>query len=378
MSAGDWLDAYPGVLRRTSRSRATASSASAARRSGSSPRATPRCSRELLRRCDDSGVAGDHARRRQQRADQRRRDSTDWWSATTIGGCAWSMSRASSSAAGCMMPRVALDCASRGIAGLEFGIGVPGTLRCERVRQRRRVRNRDGRTCSSTARALDPTATAVTLDGRRVRVRRTATRVSSTTCAATWWSVRGLRVHADDPTAFASEPTRSRRSAKRRSRTGFAASAASSRIRPATRPGGSIEAAGLEGTPRRRRADLPEARELHRQRRPRHCRRRARPSSSVAHDAVQRGSTSSSSARSSCSATTRTGERACLSALRVGVFFGSRSVEHEVSVITAQQAMAAMPADRIDPGPRVHREVGRVVHGRARCSSSTATRTSIG
>ena len=31
----------------------------------------------------------------------------------------------------------------------------------------------------------------------------------------------------------------------------------------------------------------------------------------------------------------------------VGVFFGSRSVEHEVSVITAQQAMAAMPADRM-------------------------------
>jgi UDP-N-acetylmuramate dehydrogenase len=30
--------------------------------------------------------------------------------------------------AGCMMPRVALDCASRGLAGVEFGIGVPGTL----------------------------------------------------------------------------------------------------------------------------------------------------------------------------------------------------------------------------------------------------------
>ncbi|MGA7988265.1 MAG: UDP-N-acetylmuramate dehydrogenase [Candidatus Dormiibacterota bacterium] len=28
---------------------------------------------------------------------------------------------------GCMMPRVALDCAKRGLAGLEFGIGVPGT-----------------------------------------------------------------------------------------------------------------------------------------------------------------------------------------------------------------------------------------------------------
>src|SRR5579862_9375126 len=37
--------------------------------------------------------------------------------------------------------------------------------------------------------------------------------------------------------------------------------------------------------------------------------------------------------------------------LKVGVFFGSRSVEHEVSVITAQQAMAALPADRYEPVP---------------------------
>jgi D-alanine-D-alanine ligase len=37
--------------------------------------------------------------------------------------------------------------------------------------------------------------------------------------------------------------------------------------------------------------------------------------------------------------------------VKVGVFFGSRSVEHEVSVITAQQAMAAMPADRFVPVP---------------------------
>ncbi|HVC04850.1 MAG TPA: D-alanine--D-alanine ligase family protein [Candidatus Acidoferrales bacterium] len=37
--------------------------------------------------------------------------------------------------------------------------------------------------------------------------------------------------------------------------------------------------------------------------------------------------------------------------IRVGVFFGSRSVEHEVSVITAQQTMAAMPSDRMIPVP---------------------------
>ena len=44
--------------------------------------------------------------------------------------------------------------------------------------------------------------------------------------------------------------------------------------------------------------------------------------------------------------------------LRIGVFFGSRSVEHEVSVITAQQAMAALPADRFGPVTGVHRKSG--------------------
>ncbi|MFN2452170.1 MAG: D-alanine--D-alanine ligase family protein [Candidatus Dormibacteria bacterium] len=39
------------------------------------------------------------------------------------------------------------------------------------------------------------------------------------------------------------------------------------------------------------------------------------------------------------------------STLRVGVVFGGRSVEHEVSVITAQQAMAALPADRFESVP---------------------------
>ena len=43
--------------------------------------------------------------------------------------------------------------------------------------------------------------------------------------------------------------------------------------------------------------------------------------------------------------------RAVTEQLRVGVFFGSRSVEHEVSVITAQQAMAALPPDRFVPVP---------------------------
>ena len=37
--------------------------------------------------------------------------------------------------------------------------------------------------------------------------------------------------------------------------------------------------------------------------------------------------------------------------ITVGVFFGGRSVEHEVSVITAMQAMAALPPDLLTPVP---------------------------
>lgn len=36
---------------------------------------------------------------------------------------------------------------------------------------------------------------------------------------------------------------------------------------------------------------------------------------------------------------------------KVGVFFGGRSVEHEVSVITALQAIHALPRDRLTPVP---------------------------
>ncbi|MBA3533260.1 MAG: D-alanine--D-alanine ligase [Ardenticatenales bacterium] len=37
--------------------------------------------------------------------------------------------------------------------------------------------------------------------------------------------------------------------------------------------------------------------------------------------------------------------------LRIGMIFGGRSVEHEVSVLTAHQAMAALPTDRYTPVP---------------------------
>lgn len=45
--------------------------------------------------------------------------------------------------------------------------------------------------------------------------------------------------------------------------------------------------------------------------------------------------------------------------LRVGLIFGGRSVEHEVSVLTAHQAMAALPTDKYIPIPIYISKVGK-------------------
>ena len=49
----------------------------------------------------------------------------------------------------------------------------------------------------------------------------------------------------------------------------------------------------------------------------------------------------------------------------VGVFFGGRSVEHEVSVVTAQQVMSAMDASRYRPVPVYVAKSGRWYTGEA-------------
>ena len=51
--------------------------------------------------------------------------------------------------------------------------------------------------------------------------------------------------------------------------------------------------------------------------------------------------------------------------LRVGMIFGGRSVEHEVSVLTAHQAMAALPRDRYTPIPIYISKEGRWFTGAA-------------
>ncbi|HEX9037598.1 MAG TPA: D-alanine--D-alanine ligase family protein [Ktedonobacterales bacterium] len=51
--------------------------------------------------------------------------------------------------------------------------------------------------------------------------------------------------------------------------------------------------------------------------------------------------------------------------LRVGMIFGGRSVEHEVSVLTGHQAMAALPRDRYTPVPVYISKEGRWFTGAA-------------
>ncbi len=54
-----------------------------------------------------------------------------------------------------------------------------------------------------------------------------------------------------------------------------------------------------------------------------------------------------------------------MSPLRVGMIFGGRSVEHEVSVLTAHQAIAALPRDRFTPVPIYISKAGQWFTGEA-------------
>jgi UDP-N-acetylmuramate dehydrogenase len=125
VSAGDWLDTYPGV-------RADEPLARHSQFGVGGPAQWFTTTRDaaalggLLRRCNESGIAvtvlgagsnslisDDGVDGLVIRHDDRTQRVLDD-GLIELGG-------------GCMLPRVALDCASRGIAGLEFGIGVPGT-----------------------------------------------------------------------------------------------------------------------------------------------------------------------------------------------------------------------------------------------------------
>jgi UDP-N-acetylmuramate dehydrogenase len=125
VSAGDWLDTFPGVRGHEPLARHSQFGVGGPARWFISTRDTGVLA-ELLRRCSGSGIAvtmigagsntlisdGGIDGLVVRHDDRRLRVADDH--TVELG-------------AGCMMPRVALDCATRGLAGIEFGIGVPGT-----------------------------------------------------------------------------------------------------------------------------------------------------------------------------------------------------------------------------------------------------------
>ena len=275
-----------------------------------------------------------------------------------------------------MMPRVALDCAARGLAGIEFGIGVPGTCGAS-------VYGNAGAFGSEIADVLID-CTSLEPSGEPRHARQPTVRIRLPPFA---FQTRSQRQRGGECQA-----SRARRrqdgvrertdaiQAERKASQPYGIRSLGSVFKnpPGDKAGRLIEAAGLKGhraggaqiSPKHANFIVnvdhatARGRDQHRAVDMTPCSEQFEVD--LEREIIVLGRRSQSAIRH------QVPER-----LRIGVFFGSRSVEHEVSVITAQQAMAAMPADRYDPGPRVHREDRGLVHRRRSCSSSIATRTSI-
>jgi UDP-N-acetylenolpyruvoylglucosamine reductase len=237
VSAGDWLDSVPGVLRDESLARHSQFGVGGPARWFSTTRDIAVLA-DLLRRCHESGVpvtmlgAGSNTLISDAgidglviRHNDRRMRVVD---AETID-----------LGAGAMMPRVALDCATRGLAGIEFGIGVPGTL---------------GASVYGNAGAFGSEMSDVLIECTSLDQSGSAMTLTAEACD---FSYRSSRFTPMTRRPSVNAPMRSRPSARLRSHTAFAASAASSKTRRMTRR-------DVSSKLRASRAGAPVARRSHR------------------------------------------------------------------------------------------------------------------
>ena len=195
MSARDWLDTFPGVLVNEPLGRHSQFGVGGPARWFITTREVNLLA-ELLRRCSDSGVsvtmlgAGSNALISDRgidglvvrHNDRRLRVADDH--TVELG-------------AGCMMPRVALDCASRGFAGIEFGIGVPGTCGAG-VYGNAGAFGTEMSDVVIDCTSLDPTGEPLTLPAEACDFGYRHSRFKDDLSGHAIVSAR-LRVHADDP-----------------------------------------------------------------------------------------------------------------------------------------------------------------------------------
>jgi UDP-N-acetylmuramate dehydrogenase len=243
VSAGDWLDSFPGVLRNEPLARHSQFGVGGPARWFITTRDVAVLG-ELLHRCSVSGIAvtmlgagsntlisDDGIDGLVIRHDDRRLRVIDEQT-IELG-------------AGCMMPRVALDCATRGLAGIEFGIGVPGTCGAS-------VCGNAGAFGTEMAdvlvdcTSLDQTGTATTLAADACDFRYRHSRFKDDLRGSVIVRAR-LRVHADDPQAVRERTDAIQAERKASQPYGIRSLGSVFKNPPHDRAGRLIEAAGLKG-----------------------------------------------------------------------------------------------------------------------------------
>jgi UDP-N-acetylmuramate dehydrogenase len=243
VSAGDWLDTVPGVLSNELLARHSQFGVGGPARWFITTRDATDLA-DLLRRCSQTGIAvtmigagsntlisDDGIDGLVVRHNDRRLRIVDDHT-VELG-------------AGCMMPRAALDCASRGLAGIEFGIGVPGTCGAS-------VYGNAGAFGTEMAdvlidcTSLEPSGTPVTLSARQCGFRYRHSRFKDDLRANVIVSAR-IRVHPDDP-AKVRERTDSIQSERKAAQPyGIRSLGSVFKNPPNDKAGRLVEAAGLKG-----------------------------------------------------------------------------------------------------------------------------------
>lgn len=243
MSAGDWLESVPGVRADEPLARHSQFGVGGPAQWFTTTRDMASLA-ELLRRCSETGItvtflgAGSNSLISDQGVDglvirhdvRTLRVEND--ELIELGG-------------GCMMPRVALDCARRGIAGLEFGIGVPGTCGAS-VRGNAGAFGTEMADVLADCTALAPDGQPVTLDNAACGFGYRDSRFKKDLSGHVVVSAR-LRIHGDDQAAVRVRTDAIAAERKASQPYGIRSLGSVFKNPPGDKAGRLIEAAGLKG-----------------------------------------------------------------------------------------------------------------------------------